>query len=93
MNRRTALVLCCTGLLSIPAFGANESHVAACCAKRAAAASTKAEKAGKLRCSLTGKVMDKCCCEQREGKTYCTLADKTVEKCCCTPVAEQSAKK
>ena len=45
-----------------------------------------AEKAGKLRCSLTGKVVDKCCCEKREGKLYCPLAKKSVDKCCCTEV-------
>jgi hypothetical protein len=48
----------------------------------------KAAKSGKMRCSLTGKVVDKCCCVQREGKSYCTLAKKTVDKCCCTPVTE-----
>ncbi len=46
-----------------------------------------------MRCSLTGKIVDKCCCEQREGKTYCTLAGKTVESCCCEPVLEQPEKK
>ena len=40
----------------------------------------------RLRCSLTGKEVDKCCCVEREGKLHCTLADKDVEKCCCSEV-------
>jgi hypothetical protein len=34
-------------------------------------------------CTLTGKTVDKCCCETRDGKIYCPLADKTLEECCC----------
>ena len=40
----------------------------------------------RLRCSLTGKEVDKCCCVEREGKLHCTLANKDVEKCCCSEV-------
>jgi hypothetical protein len=87
MTRRTALALCCTGLLSVAAFaGDTAAKSAACCAKKKATTTT-AEKAGKLRCSLTGKQMDKCCCEPREGgKMYCPLAKQEVDKCCCTEV-------
>ena len=46
---------------------------------------------GKMRCSLTGKVVDTCCCVEREGKTHCTLADKDVAECCCTPVADEKS--
>ena len=53
----------------------------------------KGKPSTKMRCSLTGKTVDKCCCEQRDGKTYCTLAGKTVEKCCCEPVAGGTEKK
>ena len=87
MNRRTALALCCTGFLSVAAFGGGDqaSKVPACCAKKAH--STTTAKATKMRCSLTGKEMDKCCCEPREGgKMYCTLAKQEVDKCCCTEV-------
>jgi hypothetical protein len=42
-----------------------------------------------MKCSLTGKVVDKCCCVEREGKTYCTLAKKSVDKCCCSPAAAE----
>ena len=85
MNRRTAIALCCASLLSVPAFAADEAKTPPCCAKKAATEST--EKGVKLRCSLTGKVVDKCCCEPREGgKMYCTLAKKEVDKCCCTEV-------
>ena len=49
-------------------------------------------KDGGVRCTLTNKKLDKCCCEQREGKLYCPLAKKTIEKCCCE-AAKQAAKK
>ena len=80
------MALCCTGLLSVAAFagGDRSGQTPACCARRAISAPAKA---GKLRCSLTGKEVDKCCCEPREGgKMYCTLAKKEVDKCCCTEV-------
>ena len=73
----------------MPVFAGDEAKTPPCCAKKAATAT--AEKAGKLRCSLTGKVVDKCCCEKREGKLYCPLAKKSVEKCCCTEVKADSA--
>jgi len=85
MMRRTALALCCAGFLSAPAFAGDEPKVPACCAKNGA--KEAAAKTGKLRCGLTGKVVDKCCCEPREGgKMHCTLAKKDVDKCCCTEV-------
>ncbi len=57
-----------------------------CCAKRGQVAAAEIAKPQRMRCSLTGKVVDKCCCVQREGKTRCTLADKDVATCCCQPV-------
>lgn len=36
-----------------------------------------------LVCSLTGKHIDECCCQQKDGKLYCPLADKTIDNCCC----------
>jgi len=89
MTRRTALGLCCAGLLSVPVFAGDEPKTPACCAKKAA--KETGEKAGKLRCSLTGKQVEKCCCEAREGgKLHCTLAKMDVEKCCCTEVKAES---
>ena len=38
-----------------------------------------------IRCTLTGKKIEKCCCEKRGKKLYCTLAKKTIAKCCCEP--------
>jgi hypothetical protein len=85
MTRRTALALCCAGLLSVRAFAGEEPKTPACCVKKAATEASA--KAGKLRCSLTGKEVQKCCCEQREGgRLHCTLAKKDVEKCCCSEV-------
>jgi len=40
---------------------------------------------GTLVCSLTGKEISSCCCEQRNGKLYCTLAKKEIKQCCCKP--------
>ena len=40
---------------------------------------------GTLICSLTGKEISSCCCEQRNGKLYCTLAKKEIKGCCCKP--------
>ena len=89
MTRRIALAMCFAGLLSVPAFAGDEPKVPACCAKKGA--KEKSEKAGKLRCSLTGKKVEKCCCEQREGgKLHCTLANKNVDKCCCAEVTAES---
>ena len=93
MRRRSLLAFGCITVLSVPAL-AQEPAQAACCAKPAKSTATQgatqAEKGGKLKCSLTGKVVEKCCCEERDGKTYCTLAKKNVEKCCCSPVAGEA---
>jgi hypothetical protein len=43
---------------------------------------------GRMRCSLTGKTVETCCCIEKEGKLHCTLAGKDVETCCCTPEEE-----
>jgi hypothetical protein len=34
-------------------------------------------------CKLTGKKLEKCCCETRDGKLYCPLAKKEIKECCC----------
>lgn len=48
------------------------------------AATAQANKsAGGLRCTLTNKTIQKCCCKQRGKKLYCTLAKKAIQKCCC----------
>ena len=59
------------------------------CEKPAAEADGAKHAGQKMRCSLTGKVVDTCCCVEREGKTHCTLADKDVAECCCKPVADE----
>ena len=83
-----------TGLLGPVAFARDAQSEPPCCRKKPRAADAAKDKpTAKMRCSLTGKVVDKCCCEQREGKTYCTLAGKTVESCCCEPAPEQPGKK
>ena len=37
----------------------------------------------KITCRVTGKTMDKCCCEMKNGKFYCKLTKKTYDQCCC----------
>ena len=92
MTKRTALALCWAGLLSVPAFAAEEPKVPACCAKKSATEKGAAEKAAtKMRCTLTDKEVDKCCCERRDGTLYCPLAKKTVEKCCCEEVKARNS--
>ena len=94
MTRRTLVSLGFTGLLGALAFAGDAKDTPPCCQKKSQPAdAAKAEPSTKVRCTLTGKVVDKCCCEQREGKTYCPLAGKTVEKCCCEPVGESPATK
>jgi hypothetical protein len=39
--------------------------------------------AQKITCRMTGKTMDKCCCEMEGGKFYCKLTKKTYDQCCC----------
>jgi len=68
-----------------PTEGAKKS----CCEDKQVC-SSKTAKAGKLRCSLTGTVVESCCCVQREGKLYCTLAKKNVDSCCCQPAGKAS---
>ena len=68
MTKRTALAFCCAGLLSVPAFATEEPKAPACCAKKAATEKSAAEKpATKMRCTLTDKEVDKCCCEKRQA--------------------------
>lgn len=92
MSRRSLLAIGCMGLLAAPALADGQAQPS-CCAKPAknveASATAKQEKADTLKCSLTGKVVDKCCCVERGGKTYCTLAKKSVEKCCCSPAGTE----
>jgi hypothetical protein len=37
----------------------------------------------KMTCKVTGKTMDKCCCEMKDGKLYCKLTKETYDRCCC----------
>ena len=61
-----------------------------CCAPKAGDA--KASPAEPLRCTLTGKTVESCCCTEKDGKLYCPLAKKTIESCCCVPASAAQAK-
>ncbi len=47
------------------------------------AAQSRVSATSGLRCTLTGKKIATCCCEQKDGKLYCPLAEKAIDKCCC----------
>ena len=57
------------------------------------AAPPDAKKQPAFLCKLTGKKIEKCCCEKRGEKLYCTLAKKTIDKCCCEPAGTPKEKK
>ena len=39
----------------------------------------------KMTCTLTGKKVTACCCEElKNGKMFCKLAKKEIAECCCT---------
>jgi hypothetical protein len=46
-------------------------------------ATTASGASQKMTCRVTGKTMDKCCCEMKDGKFYCKLTKKTYHQCCC----------
>lgn len=79
MRRRVLLALSVAGLLGTSVLAADGGEKSCCKNKQV----SKPTKAGKLRCSLTGTVVESCCCVKREGKLYCTLAKKNVDSCCC----------
>jgi hypothetical protein len=88
----------CGGLLAVSAMSAlaqdtkTEDGKKSCCASGDGGASccgsSCEHRSGKMRCSLTGKTMDSCCCVRKDGKLHCTLADKDVDTCCCKPADE-----
>jgi len=90
MLKKTLIALGCAGALATAAAFAAGDKTPPCCHKSKQTAERSAQK---LRCSLTGKTVDTCCCEQRQGKLHCTLADRDVATCCCQPVASKEAKK
>lgn len=93
MLKRTMVVLGCAGLLLPAAGGADDAETSKppCCRKPKASQAAE-PKTQKLRCTLTDKVVDRCCCVERAGKTHCTLANRDVETCCCRPVDDKDGK-
>ena len=85
MLRRELVVLGLAGLLSVPSLAGEEGKKSCCTSHQACP--RKAAASARLRCSLTGTVVESCCCVQREGKLHCTLAKKDVETCCCQPIS------
>ena len=100
MSIKTMMATACAALLSASAVSVlaqdantgNEKPAQGCCMSACARHGSPKEGSGKMRCSLTGRVMDTCCCVEKEGKMHCTLADKDVETCCCAPVTDDTEK-
>jgi hypothetical protein len=90
MLKKTLAALGCAGVLATAGAFAAGDTTPSCCHKGKQAAEQPAQK---MRCSLTGKTVDTCCCEQRQGRLHCTLADKDVATCCCKRVDGKEAKK
>ncbi len=88
MRRHVLLSLSLAGLLGGPSVAADGGETSCCKNKQACV--SKTAKAGKLRCSLTGTVVESCCCVHHEGRLYCTLAKKSVDACCCQPAGRVS---
>ena len=93
MSIKTAMAVACGALLCLSGMSARaqdgdtpDDKTQTCCT------SGCAKHDGKMKCSLTGQVMDRCCCIQKEGKLHCTLADKDVETCCCAPMKDENGK-
>ena len=64
-----------------------------CCAPEGGAKTENQAKSQEpLRCTLTGKTIESCCCTEKDGKLYCPLAKKTIESCCCVPANAAQAK-
>jgi hypothetical protein len=94
MRYKLALLLG-AALLVAAGLAAHEQPKAkdSCCApEKNAKAGDQATAAEPLRCTLTGKVVDTCCCTEKDGKLYCPLAKKTIESCCCVPAGAAKAK-
>ncbi len=91
MRYKLALILG-AALLAAAGLAALEQPKAKgdCCAPKADG--TKASASEPLRCTLTGKTIESCCCTEKDGKLYCPLAKKTIESCCCVPASADKAK-
>ena len=100
MSIKSMVATACAALLSASAVSVraqdtntgNEKPARACCMSACAGHHSAKDGSGKMRCSLTGRIMETCCCVEKEGKLHCTLADKDVETCCCAPVTDDSEK-
>lgn len=82
MRKAALLAMGFSGLLALSSFAA-QSSTPPCCAKAKHTAHDKTAKHEGLKCTLTDKSIEKCCCVEKDGKLYCTLAKKTLESCCC----------
>jgi hypothetical protein len=82
------LISVVAAVLAAPVWAADDTEESRCkrvCAMKRVTASSKP------RCSLTGTVVETCCCVERAGRLYCTLAKKNVDSCCCQSAAGGSS--
>jgi hypothetical protein len=80
-----ALMVSAMSALAEDTRAEDEKQPKACCMSACAK-----HAGGKMRCSMTGKTVETCCCIEKEGRLHCTLAGKDVESCCCTPAADDA---
>jgi len=86
--RRRVLMTVVAAVLAAPVWAADDAEKSCC---KRVCATKRGTSSSKLRCSLTGTVVERCCCIQREGKPYCTLAKKNVDSCCCESAGKGSS--
>jgi hypothetical protein len=91
MSIKRLMAAACGALLTLSTMGARAQDTETKDAKKTCCASAcETHASGRMRCSLTGKTMETCCCVRKEGKLHCTLADKDVDTCCCQPVDDEA---
>jgi len=94
MRYKLALILGAALLAAagLAALDQSKSKGSCCTPEKSTKAGDQATAQEPLRCTLTGKTVESCCCTEKDGKLYCPLAKKTIESCCCVPANAAQAK-
>jgi hypothetical protein len=88
MSIKSVMAVAFGALLSASAMSVLAQDTGTKDEKTCCTAACHRHESGKMRCSLTGKTVETCCCVKKEGRLHCTLADKDVDTCCCRPADE-----
>ena len=94
MRYKLALILGAALLAAagLAALDQSKSKGSCCTPEKSTKAGDQATAQEPLRCTLTGKTVESCCCTEKDGKLYCPLAKKTIESCCCVPTNSTKVK-